>query len=117
MHLNIMGEYYNGKILDTPPSSLSVSGTATPAVMDNNGGYIQLDYTPGVNKLTPYVRWEQWNDPAESHRTNNWTQDTIGCAYNTTAKNRYTFEYNHIDDANGYNYNNFGLQWQFAYGG
>ena len=100
LHLNVMAEYYQGKILNA----------------DNNGGYAQLDYTPGVGQATPFVRWEQWNDPGKAH-VNDYQQDTFGVALNTNEKVRYTVEWDKIKDNNGSSYNNFGLQWQFAYGG
>jgi hypothetical protein len=118
MHLNVMAEYYNGKILDTPsPDADPNPASATPGSLDNNGGYFQIDYTPGLNRATPFFRWEEWNAPiAKGTRTCDYLQDTLGCAYNTTKQNRYTLEWDSIHDNNGKVFNNFGLQWQFAYG-
>jgi hypothetical protein len=98
-HVNVMAEYYTGKIL-------SVS---------NNGGYVQIDYTPGIGKLTPYFRYDQWDDGKAGHVT--YRGDTLGVALDSTSNARYTLEWDRFRDHDGQTYNNLGLQWQFKYGG
>jgi hypothetical protein len=98
-HLNLMGEYYDGQILS----------------VDTKGWYAQIDYTPGVDKLTPYVRYEEYQDGKAGDLT--YKQDTLGVAYNSTAQMRETLEWDHYTDQKDSTYNNVSLQWQFSYGG
>ena len=97
--LNLQSEYYTGKILG----------------VDSKGWYGQVEYTPNPRGLKPYYRYDVFDDGMAGHQT--YRRHTLGAALDAAKNERFTLQAERYDDLKGGTFTNYGLQYQFQYGG
>lgn len=97
--LNLQAEYYTGEILS----------------MDSRGWYGQVEYIPNPQGLKPFYRYDVFDDGVEGHQT--YKRHTLGAALDLAPTERFTLQVERYDDTKGESFTNYGLQYQFMYGG
>ena len=97
--LNLQAEYYQGEILS----------------VDSKGWYGQVEYTPNPRGLKPFYRYDVFDDGVSGHDT--FRRHTLGAALDAANNERFTLQVERYDDLKGGTFTNYGLQYQFSYGG
>jgi len=97
--LNLQTEYYAGEILS----------------VGSKGWYGQVEYTPKPEGLKPFYRYDVFDDGLAGHRT--FRRHTVGAALEPDKTERFTLQIERYHDLKGGTFTNYGVQYQFSYGG
>jgi len=89
------------------------------SMLDADGWYATLEYTPQDAAVTPFYRYDEFNvshniATAQVGGEDEYVRHTIGVAYEPFANNRLTLQVEDIDDM-GDEDTTVGLQWQVVY--
>lgn len=97
--LGFQSEYYDGEILD----------------VNAKGWYAQVEYAPGEKKAMPFYRYDVFDDGKPGNVT--YRRHTLGTAWDFDKNQRVTVQVERYRDLKGGTYTDWGVQWQYKYGG
>ncbi len=97
--LALQSEYFDGEILD----------------VEAKGWYGQVEYAAGEKKAMPFYRYDVFDDGKPTSYT--YKRHTVGAAWDFDKNQRVTVQVERYRDLKGGSYTDWGLQWQFKYGG
>ncbi len=95
--LSLQTEYYAGEILSAR----------------SKGWYGQVEYT--ATTLKPFYRYDVFDDGVAGHQT--YRRHTVGEALEPDRSERFTLQVERYEDLKGGTFTNYGVQYQFVYGG